>query len=222
MTDAFTPSNANASAPPDPQAFDTPPSSHKLGAPETWVDEHGDALFRYAIMRLPDQSAAEDTVQETFLAAVESQDKFQGQSQVRTWLIGILRHKIGDHFRKHRKELQIVESEDGESSIDAMFGRLGHWREPPGRWKVNPEAIAQREEFWLVFEECMKGLGPRTSEVFAMRVLNDSTPVEVCKVLKITTTNLWVHLHRARTGLRACLEARWFNTGSGSSSSESR
>lgn len=213
MTDANQPPQGKspAAAVPEDGSTTTPPN-HELGDPSTWVDAHGDALFRYAMMRLPDQSAAEDAVQETFLAAVESHKKFQGQSQARTWLIGILRHKIGDHFRKHRKELQVLENEDDDSqSLDNLFTPRGSWRQHPGRWRVNPEAIAQRQEFWQVLDECMKNLGPRTREVFAMRVLNESEPADVCKVLNITTTNLWVHLHRARTGLRDCLEIKWFS-----------
>lgn len=210
MTDAMTPAPAQAAN----------AQSNTLSDPANWVNEHGDALFRYAMMRLPDQSAAEDAVQETFLAAVESMEKFQGQSQPRTWLIGILRHKIGDHFRKHRKELQVLESEEDASGMDSLFRPSGRWKQNPGHWKVNPQAIAQNKEFWQVLDLCMKGLGPRTREVFAMRVLNDCKSDEVCKVLAITSTNLWVHLHRARTQLRDCLEHKWFNPKTGSSSAE--
>ena len=181
-----------------------------LGDPATWVDEHGDVLFRYALLRVRERASAEDLVQETFLAAVKSKNEFQGGSQVRTWLIGILRHKIGDYFRKNGREIQVDGPDDADPVVDSWFDRKGSWLKPPKTWEVNPAEIAERQEFWLVLQGCIDALPGRAGGAFSLRVVNDTEPDEVCKVLGITTTNLWVLLHRARARLRACLEEKWF------------
>ena len=185
---------------------------HAAGDPKSWVDEHGDALFRYALLRVRERASAEDVVQETFLAAVKSRGEFQGGSQVRTWLIGILRHKIGDYFRKNGREIQVDDPDDADPVVDSWFDRKGFWLKPkrPRTWDVNPAELAERQEFWLVLQSCMDALPGRAGEAFSLRVVNDTEADEVCKVLGITTTNLWVLLHRARARLRACLEEKWF------------
>ena len=68
--------------------------------PTAWVDEHGDFLFRYAVVRLRDEAIAEDCVQETLLSAIQALGSYGGKATERTWLTGILKHKIVDHFRR--------------------------------------------------------------------------------------------------------------------------
>src|SRR4051812_6063295 len=70
----------------------------------TWVDEHGDCLYRYALARVRKPDVAQDLVQETFLSAIRSYAKFAGQSSIRSWLCGILKHKICDYYRKLGRE----------------------------------------------------------------------------------------------------------------------
>jgi RNA polymerase sigma-70 factor (ECF subfamily) len=177
---------------------------------ETWVDEHVDALFRYALAGVRDWHAAEDLVQETFLAAMQASDSFRGESTLRTWLIGILRHKMLDYLRKlHRQEpTAMIESVD--PAVDRLFNRNGSWKKPPGDWKVDPASLLERREFWAVFEKCLGDLPPRMGTAFSLRVVNEVQSSEVCKLLQISSTNLWVMLFRARVRLRACLEAHWF------------
>lgn len=186
----------------------------RAGDPQSWVDEHGDALFRYALLRVRDRCVAEDLVQETFLAALKSCSDFKGQSAARTWLIGILRHKIVDHLRQTRHVDSIEPSEDSDPLIDGWFGPNGRWIKPPARFDVDPAALAEREEFWEVLHRCLEGIPGRAGEAFSMRMVSDVAAEDVCKLLSITSTNLWVMLHRARARLRACLEANWFERGS--------
>src|SRR4030095_14284073 len=89
--------------------------------PGVWVDEHGDYLFKYAMFRMRDQSAAEDAVQETFLAAIKAYGRFEGRGSERTWLVGILKHKITDHFRKSVREAPIGETADEDGPDHAEF-----------------------------------------------------------------------------------------------------
>jgi RNA polymerase sigma-70 factor (ECF subfamily) len=180
------------------------------GSPASWVDEHGDALYRFALLRVRDAVVAEDLVQEAFLAALKSQAGFAGRSQLRTWLIGILRHKIVDHLRKSGAERESAESDESDSLIDNWFDADGRWVQLPSRFEVNPAKLAERREFWDVLRSCLEGLPDRVGEAFSLRVISDLPANEVCKLLSVTSTNLWVLLHRARARLRACLEKKWF------------
>src|SRR5215831_3465447 len=86
-----------------------------------WLDAHGDYLFKYASFRLRDDTAAEDAVQETFLAALKAYEKFEGRGSERTWLVGILKHKIIDHFRKALREEPFGEGGDEGLEHDEFF-----------------------------------------------------------------------------------------------------
>ncbi|MCF7863737.1 MAG: sigma-70 family RNA polymerase sigma factor [Kiritimatiellales bacterium] len=186
-------------------------------SPEAWVDEHGDALFRYALGRLQNPATAEDAVQETFLAAFGSRDRFTGKSSVRTWLIGILKHKIIDMVRKETREQPMQEwIDEHDPADDRFFDRRGHWKTGPADWQVNPSKILQQKEFFAVLHGCLGHLPEKQRRIFAMRELDDQGTEDVCKLFGITSTNLWVVLHRARMGLRNCLEQNWFNTAKGS------
>src|SRR5688572_2814348 len=95
--------------------------------PTKWVDEHGDYLFRYAIVRLRDETLAEDIVQETLLAAIQSLASYSGKSAERTWLTGILKHKIIDYYRKNSRQIQITEEDTDLSGFDHFFKREDEW-----------------------------------------------------------------------------------------------
>src|SRR5580698_2342527 len=94
----------------DPDPSDAPRASG-LSDPERWVDEHGDYLFKFALSRLRDVTRAEDAVQETFLAALKGGKNFAGRSAEKSWLTGILKNKIYDHFRKAGRETPFTDLE---------------------------------------------------------------------------------------------------------------
>lgn len=184
--------------------------------PEMWVDEHGDALYRYALMRLRDSQRAEDAVQETFLAALKAQNSFGGQSSERTWLIGILKHKIIDHYRKTSREVNAVfEGEAGvaeEETFRAAGQWVGHWKNEtaPQEWGAGPDALLESKDFWQILQECLNHMPPRMAQVFTLREMDEMTTEEICETLQITTSNFWVLIHRARLHLRRCLETKYF------------
>ncbi len=183
-----------------------------LNLVEAWVDEHADYLLRYALPRLRDRHVAEEVLQETFMAALKSAAKFRGDSSARTWLVGLLRRKIADHYRKRGREPQTESLDTTDSVIDGWFDEKGMWKRWPGEYDVDPSTLQDKADFWRVFETCLKALPERLAEAFALRVVDDREPDDVCKVLSITSTNLWVSLHRARARLRVCLEANWFQS----------
>jgi RNA polymerase sigma-70 factor, ECF subfamily len=174
------------------------------------LESHRTALLRFAIAQLRDETHAEDCVQETLSAAIQNAGRFAGDSSVRTWLIGILKHKILDHFRKASRERTVsLEEETSLEDLDGLFKDNGHYMEAPATW-ANPEQALSQREFFEVLEACMDRLPTNTALVFRMREVLGVEIEEICKELSITANNCWVLLYRARMSLRSCLEQRWF------------
>jgi RNA polymerase sigma-70 factor, ECF subfamily len=186
-----------------------------LSDPEKWVEEHGDYLFRCALLRVRDQVIAEDLVQETLLAALQARERFAGQSSERTWMIGILKHKIIDRFRKDVRE-QPAEDPQRMTEIpeeDETFDKDGHWRldqTAPMDWPDHPGAVLERKQFWESLRRCLTTLPPNMAQVFTLRELDELESDAICTTLHISSSNLWVLLHRARKQLRQCLEVNFF------------
>lgn len=179
--------------------------------PAEWIDAYGDMLFRYALVRLRDQGLAEDVVQETFLSALAGRKNFAGRSSERTWLVGILKHKIVDILRKRSRERQVDDIESLQNMGDEDFDETGRWRVKPASWTTDSSALYQQKEFWEILEACLSDLPERLASAFSLKELEEMETKELCKVLHISPTNLWVMLHRARHRLRGCLEANWFD-----------
>jgi RNA polymerase sigma-70 factor (ECF subfamily) len=181
-----------------------------------WVDQHGDCLFRYAKFRLRDASVAEDIVQETLLSALQAYHTFAGRGSERTWLVGILKHKVTDHFRRLHKETPVSQLEDEAFDHEELFRHEGEWKEhwvaerAPTDWQANPAELLEQGEFWEVFAGCLSPLPSRIGSAFTLREVDGYTSEEICEILSITANNLWVMLHRARMHLRRCLELNWF------------
>jgi len=168
-------------------------------------------LLRYASLQLRHPEAAEDAVQEALLAALAAgETAFGGRSNLRTWLTGILKHKIVDAIRRQSRERPAREFDpDGESEFDALFDGRGHWQEMPDAWQ-QPEGALQQKQFLAALEACLAALPERTARVFMMREHLGLETAEICKELDVTATHCWVMLHRARMALRLCLEMNWF------------
>jgi RNA polymerase sigma-70 factor (ECF subfamily) len=179
---------------------------------ESWVDLHGDCLYRYALLRLRAPDLAADVVQETFVEALEARDSFAGRASERTWLVGILRHKILDHFRKSGRERVVARSIPLEDAVNAAFDRRGHWKDRPAAWTGDPSRDLETREFWDVFGRCLSRLPSGIADAFLLREVDGLDADEVQQVLGITSANLWTRLHRARSVLRQCLESGWFGS----------
>lgn len=167
-------------------------------------------LLRFAMLQLRNEAAAEDVVQETLLAALEGKSAFSGRSQLKTWAVSILRNKIVDHLRRGARDgvLPFVD-EQGDEDFDALFDGSGHWQEAPGDWG-DPAAVLEQRGFYDVLELCMQALPENLARVFTMREVLGFETEEICKELKMSSSNCWVVLYRARMRLRECLQLRWF------------
>jgi RNA polymerase sigma-70 factor (ECF subfamily) len=187
----------------------------QLSDPERWVDEHGDYLFKFALSRLRDPLKAEDAVQDTFLAALKGGKSFQGRSAEKSWLVGILKNKIFDYFRKAGREtaftdLEFYSDEESDRFVadgllkDGWIHELG-----PNEWS-DPGGSLDSEVFWQTYRDCSNQLPKKVATVFTLREVDGVESKDICAMLNISESNLWVMLHRARMALRRCLETNWF------------
>jgi len=184
--------------------------------PEEWVTNHGDYLFRHALARTGLQEAAEDLVQETFLAAWQSAHRFAGRASERTWLLSILRNKIADHYRKQRPEIgsrdveALARMEEQQFTQNWLGGSPWNSGSVPAAWSDARQCLEQAE-FWETLHECTHKLPEKTAHVFLLRELDGWESSAICRELKIKPAHLFVMLHRARLALRRCLELHWFH-----------
>jgi len=182
--------------------------------PDSWLDDYGDLLFGYALARVRDKTLSEDLVQETLLAGIATADTFKGNSKESTWLVGILRHKILDHFRQSFREQKgqdewrsLLELESNE------FDQEGAWKTPIPEWS-NPEKAAEQAEFWPVLNRCIGALPEKLGTLYTLREIDGIDTDQIADTLNISTkNNLWVMLSRARQQMRRCLQSRWFKPG---------
>lgn len=190
---------------------ETVPTRTTSVGPKQWVERYGDSLYGYAFFRIPDKGAAEELVQETFLAALDGLDGFAGRSSEKTWLFSILKHKILDHIRRKYRE-QTREHRDEQDTPVEMFDERGHWLVRPGLWAQTPAAQFRQQEFAVILVRCLSRLPRMQAETFSLKEIGHHESEEICKVLGISSTNYWVLMHRARLGLRRCLEVEWFGS----------
>jgi RNA polymerase sigma-70 factor, ECF subfamily len=185
-------------------------SPSPLPDPATWVDQHGDFLFRYAVARLGNSAVAEDLVQETFLAALRAGERFAGRSAERSWFVGILKHKIIDYLRRQGRERPVSAVNSSGERSEEIFNKNGWWQIKPANWPADPSDMLEKREFWQAFRRCLENLPQRLATIFSLREVDELPTEEVCELMKVTPGNLGVLLYRARMGLRRCLEVNWF------------
>ncbi|PKO26190.1 MAG: RNA polymerase subunit sigma [Betaproteobacteria bacterium HGW-Betaproteobacteria-8] len=183
--------------------------------PHDWLNEHGDYLYRFALARLRNPHQAEDLVQETFLAAIQNQT-YEGKSSPRTWLTGILKHKITDLIRRQAREQLMGDLTEVfadhlpvEPGMDEFFADDNrHWDDHPQLWET-PESELKQKQFFAILQTCLDKLPAKLAGLFILREVHESGNDEICKELEISPTNAWVMLYRARMRLRKCLELNW-------------
>lgn len=182
-----------------------------------WVSLYSDDLFRWSFYKTNNKETAEDLVQETFLAAVKSLDKFQGNSQPKTWLFSIMNNKIIDFHRKKFREAvinpsSINERQDGINVMENFFDSEGNWNPDtmPSTWKEMEGNLLDNMEFKEVLQHCLQRLPENWFSAIQFKYLEKKDGKEICKELGITSSNYWQILHRAKLQLRICLEKNWF------------
>jgi RNA polymerase sigma-70 factor (ECF subfamily) len=178
--------------------------------PEGWLEKHGNYLYRYALFRLRNPELAEETVQETFVGALQAQGRFQGRASERTWLTSILKRKIFDHFRKICRERAFHDTLFEKASLDSLFDRKGKWIAGPNKWYWEPDRSLRQKEFFDILHRCLSEIPDRMAQVFILREVDGYKGDEICALMGISPTNLGVMLYRARMRLNRLMEIEWF------------
>ena len=180
--------------------------------PHQWVNLHADYLYSYAISRINDEEQARDLVQETFLAALQKVDKFEGRSSERTWLTAILRNKIVDVYRKNASGLRNKDVNEAEERQADFFDEAdGHWNaeRAPKEFGIDNYDPLVNKEFNQILQQCMQKLPALWLSVFTMKHIDEEATDIICAELKVTSANFWVIIHRTKLNLRACLQKNW-------------
>ncbi len=191
-----------------------------MPAPQQWPARFGDELYRLALSRVADAVAAEELVQETFVSALGALPSFRGQASERTWLFAILKRKIIDHYRRQARSpfVSLAPTAEEEAPESRFFhARGGHWREEqyPTDWAVGGDegrgdVLLEQQEFQAILRRCQQRLPPQQLAVFVLRFVEELPAEDICQELRITASNYWVIVHRAKLQLRRCLEKNWF------------
>ena len=181
-----------------------PSSGRETALSNNWFETHADYLFNFAIGQVRDTGVAEDLVQETFLAALKSPNGFSGHSSERTWLVGILRHKICDHLRKTCRE-RAVRVDPLPANSEESWEESALWLHDIAGETQLPSRRMELGEFRASLELALGTLPPRIAQVFQLYEIEERSNREVCSEMKISESNLWVMLHRGRKQLRGQL-----------------
>ena len=178
--------------------------------PHFWVDRYADHLYSYAFARVDNEEQARDLVQETFLAALEKVGEFRGNSSERTWLTAILKYKIIDVYRKRNSGLR-AQPIDEQPEVEFFEQGNGHWKEEysPAPFKAEGADLLVNKELAAILKKCLQKLPALWLSVFTMKHMDDVATEMICKELKVTPSNFWVIIHRAKLNLRACIQKSW-------------
>jgi RNA polymerase sigma-70 factor (TIGR02943 family) len=179
--------------------------------PRRWVSIYADYLYAFARKRIDDEELVKDLVQETFLAALQKINNFEGKSSERTWLTAILKNKIIDVYRKKSSGLTAVSIADAEREQKDFFEEDGHWNKQyrPVAFGIEEQQSLENKEFNLVLKKCMEKLPALWMAVFTMKHIDEEASDVICAELKVSPSNFWVIIHRAKLNLRACMQKNW-------------
>ncbi|KIO75008.1 RNA polymerase subunit sigma-24 [Pedobacter lusitanus] len=195
------------------KSTETPQAEAIAIDPHHWVENHADYLYKYAVTRINDEELARDLVQETFLAALERIDKFEGRSSERTWLTSILKNKVIDVYRKKSSGpgKNTIDLNTVQQDQDFFDANDGHWSKAhqPRAFGIEDKDPLMNKELNAILKRCMEKLPALWLSVFTMKHMDDESTDLICAELKVTPSNFWVIIHRAKLNLRACLQKNW-------------
>ena len=186
------------------------------GAFDELVGAHHGALVRMALGHVADREVAEEVVQDTWMAVIQGLSRFEGRSSLRTWIFGILIHKAKDRGVREKRHTTFSDFEshddDHDEAIDpSRFHQsgewAGHWSVPPQPWdEQTPEALLASRQAVAAMQQAIEALPPTLKDVLILRDIEGIEAKKACELLKITETNLYVRLHRARERVRRSVE----------------
>lgn len=183
-------------------------TSNPTATIKCWVELYSDSMYSWALHKTSSRETAEDLVQETFLASVQSFDKFKGDSNPKTWLFSILNNKINDHYRISYRKSTV----DTNIIFETLFDSDENWKsdQRPKEWTEDTEHILDNLEFQKALQNCMSKLPDNWYSAIQLKFMEEKKGELICQELGITNTNFWQILHRAKLQLRKCIELNWF------------
>ncbi len=178
-----------------------------------WVELYADYLYRFAFVRVGDSSVAEEIVHETFIAALVAIKKspFHGKASEKTWMTGILKHKLLDYLRNKYRHMALPMDMIDENRLEDSFDGRGNWQVKPGSWGEAPPDQYEQKELAKILNDCLGTLQEKQADAIRLREVLGEESENICKVLNISATNYWVLMHRARMALRKCVERHWLH-----------
>lgn len=215
-TDASAPTMNQESPAPAEAALLARLRAGEEGAFDELVTKHHGALVRMAMGYVADREVAEEVVQDTWMAVIEGLKRFEGRSSLRTWIFGILIHKAKDRGVREKRHVTFSAFESGDEEQEDVVDSsrfyqsgewAGHWAFPPQPWdEQTPEKLLSSHQAVTAMNRAIEALPPTLKDVLVMRDIEGMDSQEVCALLKITETNLYVRLHRARERVRQAVE----------------
>ena len=183
------------------------------------VDKYHGRLKRLARMFVSTDASAEEVVQDTWVAVLDGLASFEERSALGTWISRILVNRAKTKGVREARTTPFSAMRDGDehseelSVVDAArFNANGKWRAPPIRWEdETPEKLVGNQEAMVLLEVELRQLPERQRVIVVLRDTLGWTAEEVCNALEINETNQRVLLHRARSRLRARMEAHFAN-----------
>jgi RNA polymerase sigma-70 factor, ECF subfamily len=158
-----------------------------IAAPD--LDQHRDYLYAYALRRVGDAGLAEDLVQDTFVAALGAVQGFRGDSSARTWLTGILKHRIVDSYRAPERALESLDGDEQEAP------------EIPAP-NADPAVGFEQARLLEALQRQLARLPERSAQAFVLSELEGRDAAEVSRLLGVTPNNVWGMVRRARKALQ--------------------
>jgi RNA polymerase sigma-70 factor (ECF subfamily) len=183
-----------------------------------WVYKYGDTLYSWALYKTGMPEVAEDIVQETFLAALQSFSRFNGKSSAKSWLFAILNNKIADYYRsKYAREQSFSSSQypfQEDTAIhlaDSSFDEHGSWRNRSIApiWSEPEHSLFNDSEFSALFQECLEHLPPQWNSIIVAKYIHEVESEHICKEFSLSSANYWQIIRRAKLLLKKCLEHHW-------------
>lgn len=176
------------------------------------VERYGPMMLRIALSYVRTPSVAEEVVQETWIGVLNSLERFEGRSTLRTWLLRILANRARTRGAREARCMPFSALAGDEPSVDAERFQgpdgpfPGGWAAFPTPWETVPEERVLARETLLHVESAIRALPGRQQEVIVLRDVEGWSAEEVCAALGLSAANQRVLLHRARSRVRGALE----------------
>lgn len=178
---------------------------------EQWISHYGDSMYSWAYYKTGSKETAEDLVQDTFLSAFNSFDKYKPESNAKTWLYTILNNKIIDYYRASSTQKTVNQTSLQKTTLeDENFDSNGMWNKTyKPLWSNTEEHLLDNPQFLEVLALCIDQLPKKWKNVVLGKYIHHKKGSQICQDLDITSSNLWQMAHRAKLQLRTCLEQNW-------------